>query len=57
MRHSISILICLGFCHAATALQISELQCEYSVNPIGIATLEPRLSWTLQSDKRADDQA
>ena len=28
-----------------------------SKNPVGIDTLEPRLSWVLSSDKRADDQS
>ncbi len=32
-------------------LQISHLRCEYRVNPLGVETPSPRLSWTLESDR------
>jgi alpha-L-rhamnosidase len=36
--------------------QISDLRCEYTVNPIGIDTLQPRFSWQLEHDERAQAQ-
>ena len=32
------------------------LKCEYTVNPLGIDTLKPRLSWTLESARRGQKQ-
>ena len=32
------------------------LRCEYSVNPLGVDALRPRLSWVLESPKRAQKQ-
>jgi hypothetical protein len=31
---------------------ISNLTCEYQINPLGIDVLQPRLSWQMQSDRR-----
>ncbi len=31
---------------------ISNLTCEYQINPLGIDVLQPRLSWQMQSDQR-----
>ena len=36
---------------------ISELKCEYSINPLGIDSQHPRLSWVLTSSKRAQTQS
>ncbi|UKS28308.1 glycoside hydrolase family 78 protein [Paenibacillus sp. HWE-109] len=33
-----------------------ELKTEYTISPLGIDTLEPRLSWCLESDKRGTKQ-
>ena len=33
-----------------------DLKCEYRVNPLGIQTAEPRLSWILKSDERNQSQ-
>jgi alpha-L-rhamnosidase len=35
---------------------VNELRCEYRVNPLGIDVVEPRLSWTLQSEQRGQEQ-
>ena len=43
-------LVSLGL--AATPLTISNLRCEYKVNPIGIDILQPRLSWEVMSSER-----
>jgi alpha-L-rhamnosidase len=37
-------------------MKIVDLRCEYSKNPIGIDTLNPRLSWVLESDERGQKQ-
>ncbi|MCM3494963.1 glycoside hydrolase family 78 protein [Paenibacillus lactis] len=37
-------------------LEVTDLRCEYWHNPIGIGERHPRLSWRLQSDKRAVSQ-
>ncbi|MCX6993416.1 MAG: family 78 glycoside hydrolase catalytic domain [Kiritimatiellaeota bacterium] len=39
------------------AMTIGELRCEYALNPIGIDTLQPRLSWTLNDDRRGQRQS
>lgn len=33
-------------------MSMKNLRCEYQVNPLGIDTLKPRLSWEIRSDKR-----
>jgi alpha-L-rhamnosidase len=38
-------------------LRISDLTCEYRVNPLGIDVSQPRLSWRLMSDQRGTHQA
>jgi alpha-L-rhamnosidase len=38
------------------ALRPTELRCEYLVNPLGIDERAPRLSWTLESEVRAQRQ-
>ncbi|MCJ7681277.1 MAG: family 78 glycoside hydrolase catalytic domain, partial [Candidatus Aminicenantes bacterium] len=46
-----------GGCRAGGRLQVKELRTEYRLNPIGIGTPVPRLSWTLQSGERGDGQS
>ncbi len=41
----------------ATSLEIHNLRCEYSSNPLGIDVLRPRLSWVLQSGQRGQKQS
>ncbi|HLO32055.1 MAG TPA: glycoside hydrolase family 78 protein [Anaerolineales bacterium] len=38
------------------ALTVSNLTCEYRINPLGIDVLQPRLSWQLESDRRGARQ-
>ena len=38
-------------------MTVGELRCEYSVNPLGIDTLVPRLNWTLADDERGQRQS
>ncbi|MEX0332599.1 MAG: family 78 glycoside hydrolase catalytic domain [Puniceicoccaceae bacterium] len=35
---------------------LSDLTCEYLVNPLGIDTVQPRLAWRMQSDQRGKRQ-
>jgi alpha-L-rhamnosidase len=36
---------------------MSDLCCEYAVNPLGLDTPQPRFSWVLESDARGDAQS
>ncbi len=46
-----------GFAADYSQVLLAEnLRCEYQVNPLGIDENKPRLSWTLQSDVRAQAQ-
>jgi len=38
------------------ALIVSNLTCEYRINPLGIDVVQPRLSWQLESDQRGARQ-
>lgn len=38
-------------------LTVGHLRCEYLVDPLGIGTAEPRLSWVLSSDRRGARQS
>ena len=40
-----------------SALTVSDLRCEYRRDPLGIAVPEPRLSWIVASDRRAQAQS
>jgi hypothetical protein len=51
------LLSCLLKSHSQTNLSIVNLKCEYETNPIGIDTRQPRLSWQLMSDQRAQSQS
>ncbi|MDQ3535578.1 MAG: glycoside hydrolase family 78 protein [Bacteroidota bacterium] len=39
-----------------SSITISNLRCEYLINPLGIDVINPRLSWELISNKRAQSQ-
>lgn len=42
---------------ASAAMTVGELRCEYALNPIGIDTPNPRLSWTLLDTERGQRQS
>ena len=48
-RGGIGPLRALGSQSSEAALRPVGLQCEYSVNPLGIDVSKPRLSWRLES--------
>ena len=39
-------------CRLSRGLHVTDLRTEYRVNPLGIGSVVPRLSWTIQSDAR-----
>ncbi len=41
---------------SAHGIELSNLRCEYQVNPLGIDILQPRLSWLLTSSRQAEQQ-
>ena len=47
-------LLLVGVCSAAVATK--NLRCEYLSDPLGIGTVEPRLSWILVSQQRGEKQ-
>ncbi|MEA5426743.1 family 78 glycoside hydrolase catalytic domain [Arcicella lustrica] len=53
MKKIIFILCCLLSLETiAQDLQISHLRCEYRLNPLGVQTNTPNLSWQIQSSQR-----
>lgn len=40
----------------ASSLQVRHLRCEYALNPLGVGETQPRLSWVLHSEARAQRQ-
>lgn len=55
------IVIIVSLCFSCTVfksgdIKIRNLRCEYMENPLGIDVKEPRLSWTLESDRRGQVQ-
>ena len=57
------MILILGGCDVITQSSIisggaavSELRCEYRVNPLGIDVVKPRLSWIMESNKRSQVQ-
>ena len=40
----------------SSSLQVTDLECEYATNPLGIDAPRPRLGWVLRSGERAQCQ-
>ncbi len=58
---TIVVAACIGCFTASHAsargsLEPRDLRCEYPTDPLGIDTIQPRLSWTLQSGQRGQAQ-
>jgi len=54
---SLIVLLCLQVAPAtAAAADVTNLRCEYRVDPLGIDVARPRLSWVIQSDTQGDYQ-
>lgn len=52
MKKLIFIFLALSLVRAGAQVTVSHLRCEQLVNPLGIETREPRLSWQLSSPQR-----
>jgi alpha-L-rhamnosidase len=48
-------LFLTGNCHGSS-IELTDLKCEYRVNPLGIDTSHPRLSWIIESQHRGERQ-
>jgi len=52
-----ALLVCSGaISHAASDVSVTDLRCEYLVDPLGIDTREPRFSWKLVDPERTRGQ-
>jgi alpha-L-rhamnosidase len=54
LRLTLCSILLACICHAE--VKVTQLRCEYLVNPIGIDAERPRLSWTLESRQRGESQ-
>lgn len=50
------IVLAFGFGAEVRALTVARTRCEYLAHPLGIDSPIPRLSWTLESSRRAETQ-
>ena len=50
MYRIIVVLVIALLMQTSYALQVTNLKCEYKVNPVGMDVTKPRLSWILESD-------
>jgi alpha-L-rhamnosidase len=60
-HRSLALLVSLalavpGFAGRGASLKVEGLKCEYRVNPLGLDTPQPRLSWLLESRQRGQQQ-
>jgi alpha-L-rhamnosidase len=52
---SLVLLAFIAACQSAP-LKVDGLKCEYRINPLGLDTAQPRLSWRLESKERGQSQ-
>jgi len=58
MRFSLCFLVvCATAQIGAAAMTVDSLRCEYANDPIGVDTLQPRLSWVLHAEGRGERQS
>ena len=55
--HGLLALICASATFAASPLQISRVECDDALNPLGVDVAQPRLTWQLRSTERAQVQS
>ncbi len=53
---SLGLLCVFASLGAQAAVTVQDLRCEYAADPLGIDSLQPRLSWVLESTERAQSQ-
>ena len=51
MKTLLTVLLCIAGIFSHAQIKPVKLQCEHLVNPLGIDTPEPRLSWQLQDNR------
>lgn len=57
IRYALLIVLCLGGTRVLAAeTKVGDLRCEYAINPLGLETPHPRLSWVLTSAERGEKQ-
>ena len=56
MKRFLLLTLSLIVTSGSYAIDVENLRCEYMSDPLGIDVTEPRLSWTLTSNKRGDLQ-
>src|SRR5690606_4489686 len=59
LLRALVLLIAMGIAHASIAQrpEVTDLVCEYLVNPVGIDATQPRFSWKIQSSARDVSQS
>ena len=55
-RIILAVILPLFYSAVSPAIQVTDLKCEYRVNPLGLDVASPRLSWILKSDRRLQKQ-
>ena len=53
---TISLYLTIGTVSIMAEMTVTNLRCEYLINPLGVETQKPRLSWTLESSERSQIQ-
>jgi alpha-L-rhamnosidase len=53
---TLSVLVLSASVGQGASLKVEGLKCEYRVNPLGLDTPQPRLSWQLESSERGQRQ-
>ncbi|MCX6867478.1 MAG: hypothetical protein NTV46_14910 [Verrucomicrobia bacterium] len=56
MTKLLTLLIAIA-AMSAQAMDVVDLRCEFRSDPLGIDVAQPRLSWTLKSDRRGQKQS
>ena len=51
------LFLLISGCSKDTQLNITNLKCEYKVNPLGVDIVKPRFSWNLESEQRGVSQS
>ena len=50
------LAVVLSVASVSATVTVTTLRCEYAENPLGIDSPQPRLSWVLESEQRAQRQ-
>jgi galactosylceramidase len=50
------LIVLLGFCSIAQAMEVKDLKCESRTTPLGITKARPHFSWTFVGDEQSPEQ-